>query len=87
MRALFLLFVAANLAFFAWTRYFSMPDAALDPRPLAQQIDPQNLRILAEPRSSATPEPRPKAPSEAPQGACLEWGGFAVAEAARAGQA
>ncbi len=87
MRALFLLFVAANLAFFAWTMYFAMPDAALDPRPLAQQIEPQKLRILAEPRPSAAPEPKPKPSSEGPQAACLEWGGFSVADSARAAQA
>ena len=33
MRALLLLLIAANLALFAWTRYYAAPDSASDPEP------------------------------------------------------
>ena len=49
MRALFLLLLLANLAFFAWARYLAQPDPGTDPQPLARQIDPQKLRIVAPP--------------------------------------
>ena len=39
MRALFLLLLLANLAFFAWARYVSPPDASADPLPLTRQIE------------------------------------------------
>lgn len=89
MRALFLLLVAANLAFFAWWFAFAPADPGRDPKPLAQQIDPQKLRILPlEGDAARQPEP-PKPPAkpiaaDAPPAACLEWGSFAVADVARA---
>ncbi len=89
MRAMFLFLVAANLAFFAWWYYFSPPDSGRDPKPLAQQIEPRNLRILppdgeaARPAEAPMPTPKPIA-ADAPPAACLEWGGFAAAEVARA---
>ena len=46
MRAIFLLLLLANVAFFAWTRYFAQPNASADPAPLARQIEPQRLRVL-----------------------------------------
>lgn len=46
MRILFLLLVAANLAFFAWLRFMAPADPALDPQPMAQQLDPGKLRIV-----------------------------------------
>ncbi len=46
MRALFLLLVLANLAFFAWSRYIAPADAASDPAPLSRQISPEKLRIV-----------------------------------------
>jgi hypothetical protein len=48
MRILFLLLLAANLAFFAWLRFMAPPDPALDPRPMAQQLEPGKLRIVTE---------------------------------------
>lgn len=85
MRALFLLLVAANLAFFAWTTHLAPPEAGRDPAPLARQIDPQRLPVVA-----AGSEDSPKAQTRAPQpdaAACVEWGGFAPAETARAAEA
>jgi hypothetical protein len=90
MRVLFLLLVAANLAFFAWSFYIAPPDSGRDPRPLAQQVDPGKLRILKA-EVIANPEaPKPAAglpaPAAAPS-ACVEWGSFTAADATRAGEA
>lgn len=98
MRALFLLLLAANLAFFAWWTYYSPPDAGRDPKPLTQQVEPQKLRILppegefpkdaAKPVEGQTPPLKPAGGQpispDAPVAACQEWGAFAVADVARA---
>ena len=67
MRILFLLLLAANLAFFAWLRFMAPPDRALDPLPMAQQLEPGKLRIItdAELAQIAATQP-PAAPSAAP---------------------
>lgn len=80
-RTVFLLLVAANAGLFAWTYALAPPDAGLDPRPLANQIDPGQLRILSPQELAAAPPPKP-APS-----ACVEWGTFTLAVAPRAEQA
>lgn len=95
MRAIFLLLVLANLAFFAWARYLAQPDAESDPRPLARQIDPQKLPIVtltapargpsAARAAAANPPPAPtaapaSAASPGPGAACVEWGGFTQAD-------
>jgi cell division septation protein DedD len=49
MRILFLVVVAANLAFFAWLRFMAPPDPALDPQPMSQQLEPARLRIVTGP--------------------------------------
>jgi hypothetical protein len=77
----FLLLVAANVGLFAWTYALAPPDSGLDPRPLANQIDPAQLRILSPQELAAAPAPKP-----AP-GACVEWGTFTLAVAPRAEQA
>jgi hypothetical protein len=77
MRALFLLLLLANLAFFAWARYLAQPDPGTDPQPLARQIDPQKLRIVAPPLARKTAAAA--APSAAP-GVCVEWGSFTLAD-------
>lgn len=81
MRALFLLLVAANLGLFAWTTVLSPLDAASDPRPLARQIDPGKLKILAPEGLAAAQAAKPDA------AACVEWGSFTTATAPRAEQA
>ena len=81
MRALFLLLVAVNLGLFAWTTVLSPLDAASDPRPLARQIDPGKLKILA-PEELAAAQP-----ARADVAACVEWGSFTAATAPRAEQA
>jgi hypothetical protein len=88
MRAIFLLLLAANLGFFAWTRYYAPADAATDPEPLRRQIRPESIRLLTGPELAGLPALKPKpAPQAQPPGACIEWGGFALAEAPRAGEA
>lgn len=81
MRALFLLLVAVNLGLFAWTTVLSPLDAASDPRPLARQIDPGKLKILAPEQLAAAK------PSKTDVAACIEWGSFTTAAAPRAEQA
>jgi hypothetical protein len=85
MRTLFLLLVAANLALFAWFQYYSPAESAVDPEPARRQINPDRIRLLEgkELKSLASVKPRPPAPVPA-TAACLEWGGFAVAEAPKA---
>jgi len=98
MRAIFLLLVAANLALFAWTRYYAAPDSASDPEPARRQVKPESIRLLAGPELAGLPMLKPKPVEEAAQsalaetarkatpGSCAEWGAFSVAEAARAEQ-
>lgn len=85
MRALFLLLLAANLALFAWWRYYATHEGAGDPEPARRQISPEKIRIIEAEELARLPAPKPR--SELPPRACIEWGGFAVAEAARAEQA
>jgi hypothetical protein len=83
MRALFLLLLLANLAFYAWSRYGAPADAA-DPAPLSRQIEPEKLKVIAPhelPPVSAAKKPSPAS------AACMEWGSFSVADAPRAEQA
>ena len=96
MRALFLLLVLANVAFFAWARLVA-PGAGTDPAPLARQISPEKLRVVrpeelaraAPPKT--VPPPAPPAAATLAQAApaparpkCLEWGAFPPADVARA---
>jgi hypothetical protein len=81
MRALFLLLLLANLAFYAWSRYGAPADAA-DPGPLSRQIEPDKLKVIA---------PHELAPvstaKRQPLTTCLEWGSFTVADVPRAEKA
>jgi len=95
MRTAFLILLLANLGFFAWWRYGSPPDAAADPAPLARQIEPEKLKIVApkdlpppappKPVAAVKPEPPPPPPA-APAVAlkCMEWGSFTIADATSA---
>lgn len=89
MRALFFVLLLANVAFFAWSRYYAPADGSTDRGPLTRQIEPEKLRIVGpgEPVSSL-PKPASALASTGSTGsACLEWGGFTVAEAPRAEKA
>ncbi|HEV3008431.1 MAG TPA: SPOR domain-containing protein [Burkholderiales bacterium] len=87
MRALFLLLLFANLAFYAWWRYGAPADAA-DPAPLSRQIEPEKLKVVAPtdlPPVSAAKKPGAVGITAAAN--CIEWGSFTVADAPRAEQA
>ena len=83
MRAFFLLLLLANLGYFAWSNYYAGTDLAPGPNPLEREIAADKLRVLP-PAGPAKPEPAPAPP---PAIACLEWGGFSLAEALRAAEA
>ena len=100
MRALFLLLVLANIAFFAWSRYFAPTDASTDPAPLARQIEPNKLRVLRPGELPAgAPKPAPAAVSTAAPAvaqnlaalaelaSCMEWGSFTLTDAPKAEKA
>ena len=84
MRALFLLLLLANLAFYAWSRYGAPADAA-DPAAAARQIEPEKLKLIA---PAALPAAAPAAKKPVPTVvSCIEWGSFTLADAPRAEQA
>jgi sporulation related protein len=89
VRAVFLLLVLANLAFFAWSRY-GAPDAPSVP-PQSRQVEPEKLKVIAPkdlPAPVAKKEKPPEKPAPSPPSlACLEWGSFTLADAPRAQQA
>jgi len=81
VRALFLLLVLLNVAFFAWSRYVAPPEAAADPVPLGREIEPQKLKVVAPselPAVVARPAPAPVVLK------CIEWGSFTLADALNA---
>jgi hypothetical protein len=85
MRAIFLLLLLANLAFFAWARYLAQPDAGSDARPFARQIDPQKLPIVSPEALREAPAARPAPPkasasASASATSCVEWGGFTATD-------
>lgn len=86
MRAIFLLLLAANLALLAWSRYVLVPESG-DREPLRRQISPEKIRILSGTEVKSLPSSKPKPVPEGAAKACVEWGGFAVAEAPRGEQA
>ncbi|HEX6157015.1 MAG TPA: SPOR domain-containing protein [Burkholderiales bacterium] len=94
MRVAFLVLLLANLALYTWLRYGV---SEVEPVPLSRQIAPEKLKVVAPaglpPVSAVTKPPAPApAPAAAPASpassvACVEWGSFTLADAARAEQA
>lgn len=80
MRTAFLLLVAVNLGFYAWAQQRDPREQGRDPEPLARQIEPEKLRIVP-------PQELLARSAAGPRGICVEWGGFSVAEGARAEEA
>ena len=78
MRTLFLLFVLANFAFFAWDRYLRSPVSA-EMHIQQVQMSPEKIRLVKE---TAALDKMNKA--LASPAACMEWGAFAGATVARA---
>jgi hypothetical protein len=66
MRALFLLLVLGNIAFFAWARYIAPAEATVDTAPLGRQISPEKLTILGPGELPAALKPVPAPPAAAP---------------------
>jgi hypothetical protein len=99
VRVLFLLLLLANAGFFAWSRYLSPAEAPADPAPLARQIEPEKLKIVAPADLPPPAPPKPAAAPLAPPPAaavpppptvslkCIEWGSFTLADAPRAEKA
>jgi len=95
VRALFLLLVLANVAFFAWARFVAGGGSGADPAPLSRQIAPEKIRVvppeelarLSSSKPAPTPTPAPVSVAPAPKLKCLEWGSFSPADAVRAGKA
>ncbi len=81
MRALFLLLLLANLAFYAWAHYLAQPDAGSDPLPLARQIDPQKLPLVPPPSAPGAAGAAPAAARATASAACVEWGSFTLFDA------
>ena len=72
MRTFFLLLVAANLALFAWSRYYATPDGAADSEPARRQINPDGIRRLTGPELAGLPALKPRPVTEAVQGTSAE---------------
>jgi hypothetical protein len=84
MRALFLLLLLANLAFYAWSRY-GAPADAVDPAPAARPIEPEKLKLVAPAALPAPQSAATKTPAVVPTAAaCMEWGSFTLADTPRA---
>lgn len=83
-RIAFLALVAANVFLFAWTYALAPPDPGTDPRPLATQIDPAQLKILSPQELAAAQQAQQARPAPV---SCIEWGTFTLAAAPRAEQA
>jgi hypothetical protein len=79
MRAIFLLMVLANFAFFAWDRYLREPVSA-DAYTRQVEITPEKIRLLKE----AGAPGKSNAAAADTAAACMEWGSFAGAAVARA---
>ena len=84
MRTAFFVLLLANVAFFAYARLGAGADASGDAHLLAQQLNPEKIRVLAPEQMSALAR-KPESPKTA--AACLEWGAFSGGETARAAQA
>jgi hypothetical protein len=89
MRALFLLLLLANVAFYAWWRTVSPPEVVSDAAPLKRQIEPEKLKIIAAADLPPPAAPVKPAPVAAPPVAakCMEWGSFTLSDAPRAEKA
>ena len=84
MRTLFFILALANAAFFAYSWLGGSAEASGDAQIVGQQLNPEKIRLLAPGQVSVLTR-KPEAPKQV--SACLEWGAFAGADAARAAQA
>ena len=84
MRTLFFILALANAAFFAYSWLGASAEASGDTQIVGQQLNREKIRLLAPGQVSVLTR-KPDASKQA--SACLEWGAFAGADAARAAQA
>ena len=84
MRILFFIMMLANAAFFAYAWFDEGARADSDAQIVNQQLNPQQIRLLAPEELSAFAR-KPAPPKAA--AACLEWGALIGADQARAEQA
>jgi hypothetical protein len=84
MRTAFFILLLANVSFFAYTWMSDGAEASGDAQIIAQQVNREKIRLLTPEQVGALTRKLDlaKAPS-----ICLEWGAFAGADVARAGQA
>jgi hypothetical protein len=78
MRTVFLILLFVNMAFLAWT-YYARSIGSPGERMIAQQLDPEKIRLVS--RSDAAALARERLPR------CAEWGPIAPADVARAEEA
>ena len=78
MRTVFLVLLFVNAIFLAWT-YYSRSIGSQGERMIAQQLDPEKIRLVS--RDEAERLARARLPG------CVEWGPIAPADAARAEEA
>lgn len=78
MRTVFLLLLFANAAFLGWT-YYARSIGSQGERMVAQQLDPEKIRLVS--RDDAAALARARLPR------CTEWGPIAPADVARAEEA
>jgi hypothetical protein len=89
MRTVFFILALANAAYFAYSWAGAGAEASGDAQIVGQQLNPEKIRLLTPEQVSAlTRRSEASKPETAKlSGACLEWGGVADADAARAAQA
>ena len=86
MRILFYVLMLANASFLAYAWFGPGAQASGDAQIIAQQLNPEKIRLLQPEQVSALTRKPESAPAK-PATVCLEWGAFAGAEVARAEQA
>ncbi len=84
MRTVFFILVLANVALFAFARFGGGAEANGEAQIIGQQLNPEKIHLLVPEQVSALTR---KSEPPKPATVCLEWGAFAGADAARAGQA
>jgi hypothetical protein len=93
MRILFFILLLANATFFAYGWFGPGAQAGGDAQIIAQQLNPEKIRLLRPEQVSALTRRPESAPAPAKPAApavaavCLEWGAFSGADAARAEKA
>lgn len=74
LRPFVLLLILVNVAFLAWSRYFSVASVSTETHLLQQQINPDAIKLLSSQQVG----------SLTAKAACMEWGGFSPEGVARA---